>query len=157
MKISAQEEYGLRILMRIGQHPNPEGISIPEISRLEGLSNHYVAKLCRILRLAGLVKSSRGTSGGYTLAKPSDCIMLNEVLDALGGRLYDEEFCGNHSGMLNLCTNSVDCSIRSLWQIIQINIDQVLDNISLQNLLQPAAQIEKFVPKKHIQVMKPVK
>ncbi|MCA9741792.1 MAG: Rrf2 family transcriptional regulator [Deferribacteres bacterium] len=148
MKISAQEEYGLRILMQIGQHEGADGISIPEISRLEGLSNHNVAKLCRILRLAGLIKSSRGNVGGYSLAKPADRIMLSEVLSALGGRLYDEEFCENHAGALNFCSNSMDCSVRSLWQIIQVSIDKVLENISLKSLLEPAPTLYHITPNK---------
>ena len=151
MKISAQEEYGLRILSRIAQCPVAEGITIPEISRLEGISHHNVAKLCRLLRLAGLVKSSRGNVGGYSLAKSAKNILLSDVLAVLGGRLFDEGFCGNHAGVLNLCTNSVDCAIRSLWQVIQVNIDHVLDNITLQSLLAPANQLHNLPFQKHTQ------
>ena len=60
MKITAQEEYGLRILLRIARASNSDGLTIPEISEAEGLSTHNVAKLCRILRLAGFIRSSRG-------------------------------------------------------------------------------------------------
>lgn len=142
MKITAQEEYGLRIILRIAQSPEPEGITLPEISRAEGLTIHNVAKLCRILRLAGLIKSSRGKSGGYTLAKVPARIKLGEILEALGGRLFDEAFCGNHTGVEQLCTNSLDCTIRSIWQIIQINVNQVVDKITLENLLRPASALD---------------
>jgi Rrf2 family protein len=151
MKISAQEEYGLRILLRIAQSQSPDGITIPEISRSEGLSSHNVAKLCRILRLAGFVKSSRGSTGGYTLAMPVEKIVLGDILRTLGGRLFDDDFCGNHSGVLQLCTNSVDCTIRSLWQIIQINIDEVVDNITLKNLLGPTNDLSKFAPTQQVE------
>lgn len=150
MKISAQEEYGLRILLRIAQSPSSEGITIPEISRGEGLSNHNVAKLCRLLRMSGFIKSSRGKTGGYKLAKSAEKIILGDILNALGGRLFDEDFCGSHSGILQLCTNSVDCTIRSLWQIIQINIDEVVDNITLKNLLGPTKDLHQFAPNQQV-------
>ena len=54
------------------------------------------------------------------LAKPAKEIKIKYVLKALGGVLYDKDFCGQHTGTVNLCTNSVDCSARSLWQMIQL-------------------------------------
>ena len=70
MKISAQEEYGVRCLLQIGGRGLGASLTIPEISRAEGISSHYVAKLLRVLRRGGLVKSVRGQAGGYTLSRP---------------------------------------------------------------------------------------
>src|SRR5215208_3968408 len=137
MKITAQEEYGLRILIRIGACKDKEGMSIPQLSEAEGLSSHYVAKLTRILRMGGFINSTPGYKGGYVLAMPSQQIIINQVLKALGGSIFDKEFCGTHSGSLKLCTNSVDCSSRSLWQMIQFTIDQLLDKVSLHDLVNP--------------------
>ena len=135
MKITAQEEYGLRILLRIASCRDEEGMSIPQLSDAEGLSSHYVAKLTRILRMEGFINSTPGYKGGYILAKPAKKININKVLKALGGALFDKEFCGLHTGTLRLCINSVDCSSRSLWQMIQFTIDQLLDKITLHDLV----------------------
>jgi Rrf2 family transcriptional regulator, iron-sulfur cluster assembly transcription factor len=135
MKITAQEEYGLRILIRIASCTDKEGMSIPQLSTAEGLSSHYVAKLTRILRMAGFVNSTPGYKGGYVLAKSAKLIVINEVLKALGGALFDQKFCGSHAGSFKLCTNSVDCSARSLWQLIQISVDRLLDKITLHDLV----------------------
>ncbi|HEV8286455.1 MAG TPA: Rrf2 family transcriptional regulator [Chitinophagaceae bacterium] len=135
MKITAQEEYGLRILLRIASCRDEDGMSIPQLSEAEGISPHYVAKLTRILRIEGFINSTPGYKGGYVLAKPSNEIIINEVLKALGGPLYDMEFCGHHAGALKLCTNSVDCSSRSLWKMIQFTIDQLLDKVTLHDLV----------------------
>ncbi len=135
MKISAQDEYGLRILIRIAEADEQEGLSIPQISELEGMSVSYVGKLTRALRLAGFIESTRGQKGGYILAKPVEDINIGEVLRALGGALFDEGFCSKHSAGFNICTNSVDCSVRSLWRIVQQSLDHVLGQISLQDLL----------------------
>ena len=135
MKITSQEEYGLRILIRIGACKDKEGMSIPQLSEAEGLTPHYVAKLTRILRLEGFINSTPGYKGGYVLAKAADKIIINEVLKALGGALFDKDFCGSHAGALKLCTNSVDCSSRSLWQMIQFIVDRFLDQVTLNDLV----------------------
>jgi Rrf2 family iron-sulfur cluster assembly transcriptional regulator len=135
MKITAQEEYGLRILIRIARCQNETGMSIPQLSEAEGLSTHYIAKLTRILRMAGFINSTPGYKGGYILAQPAALIRVNEVLKTLGGELYSPGYCRTHAGALKLCTNSVDCSVRSLWQMIQFTTDQLLDRLSLQDLV----------------------
>jgi Rrf2 family iron-sulfur cluster assembly transcriptional regulator len=135
MKITAQEEYGIRILIRIAKCADGKsGLSIPQLSEAEGLTPHYVAKLTRQLRLGGFLKSTPGQKGGYILSKPSSEININQVLKTLGGALFNKEFCATHIGALNLCTNSVDCSARSLWKIIQFAVDQVLDKMTLADL-----------------------
>ena len=57
------------------------------------------------------------------------------MLKALGGALFDVKFCGSHSGTMKLCTNSVDCSSRSLWQMKQYIVDRFLDKITLHDLV----------------------
>ena len=139
MKITAQEEYGLRILLRIARQ-GKEGLSIAAISESEGLSTAYVAKLTRLLRMAGYVNSTPGNKGGYSLALPAAEININKVLKVLGGALFSQRFCEEYPGAVKLCTNSIDCSVRSLWQMIQLTVDQLLDQVSLKDLLSPEQQ-----------------
>lgn len=134
MKITAQEEYGLRILIRIAACKDSTGMSIPQLTEAEGLSSHYIAKLTRILRMSGFINSTPGHKGGYVLAKNAKEIVIKDVLAALGGVLFDKKFCAAHTGALKLCTNSIDCSARSLWQMIQFAVDRVLDQITLHDL-----------------------
>lgn len=135
MKLSSQEEYGLRCLLRLGAQGDGGTLTIPEISRAEGISPEYVAKLMRIMRRGELVKSARGAMGGYTLARPADQITVGDALNLLGGRLFESGFCERHTGVENLCTHSIDCSLRSLWRALQTALDQVLTRTTLKNLL----------------------
>ena len=144
MKITAQEEYGLRILIRIARCDDPAGLSIPQLTETEGLSSHYVAKLTRILRMGGFINSTPGYKGGYVLAMPANEIIINKVLKSLGGALYDTEFCGTHSGVTRLCTHSVDCSSRSLWTMIQFILDKFLDGVTLYDLVNPEKESAKI-------------
>src|SRR6185437_1907728 len=123
MKFTSQEEYGLRCLLRLGKE-HGTSLTIPEISKVEGISNAYVAKLMRVLR-----------TGGHMLARAPERISVGEALAVLGGRLYEPAFCSEHSGEERVCTHSVDCSLRSLWRSLQLVLDQVLDGTSLRDLL----------------------
>lgn len=143
MKISAQDEYGLRILLQVAKAHPEEGLNLSQISGLENISQAYAAKITRLLRIAGFIQSIRGQKGGYILAMPASDIKINHVLKSMGGAMYDEKFCGQHSGSLSLCTNSVDCSLRSLWTILQINMDKLLDQISIQDLMKSETQVNQ--------------
>ena len=145
MKFSTQEEYGLRCLIRIAKSNSSNGLTIPEISELEGLSTAHVAKLLRILRIGEFIESSRGQTGGYKLARPSGEIIIGSVLEALGGKLYESSFCNIHSGIQDICTNSIDCSIRSLWSKVQSLLDSVLNKLTLRDLLGNEDQVSFIV------------
>ncbi|HEY0867802.1 MAG TPA: Rrf2 family transcriptional regulator [Fimbriimonas sp.] len=135
MKFSAQEEYGLRCLLQIARRGEDASLTIPEISRLEGLSQTHVAKLLMILRKEGFINSTRGQSGGYSLSRSPSAILVGDVMAALGGRLYDDEFCNRHTGHADICTHAVDCSVRSLWQVIQEAVDGVVGKLTLSDML----------------------
>lgn len=145
MKLTSQEEYGLRCLLQIARRGEGGSLTIPEISQAEGISSSYVAKLMRALRQAGFVKSARGQVGGYALARPAEQINVGEVLAVLGGRLFEPDFCERHAGTENMCTNSVDCSIRSLWHAVQIVVDRVLSGTTLKDLVHNEIEMTSWV------------
>src|SRR4051794_351979 len=89
MRISAQEEYGLRCLLRLAKAESGS-LTLPEIAAAEGLSVPHVAKLMSVLRQANMVDSVRGRSGGYRLARPAEEIGLGRLLLVLGEPLFDE-------------------------------------------------------------------
>lgn len=145
MKISSHEEYGLRCLLEIGKHGSGKSLTIPEIGAAEDISISYVAKLLRILRRAGFVKSVRGKTGGYTLSRPASQISINDVMAALGGSVFSSDFCKRHPGQGNLCVHSTDCSLRSLWRTIHTAVDGILSKTTLQDLLRDEYQMNIWI------------
>jgi Rrf2 family protein len=145
MKLTSQEEYGLRCLLQIARAGDTGSLTIPMLSSLEGISRSYVAKLLRVLRRGGFIKSARGQVGGYTLARPANQINVGEALALLGGRLYDPEFCDHHVGLEPICTNSDDCSIRSLWRGVQLVVDRLLSQTTLSDLLRSEKETAAWV------------
>lgn len=140
MKFSAQEEYGLRCLLSIAEAGPDASLTIPEISQKEGLSSSHVAKLLSILRRAGYVQSTRGQQGGYALSMPTDQMILRDLLECLGGRLYGDGFCARHSGNEEECVHTDDCRLRPLWMQVQSAVDTVLDRYTVADVLRESIE-----------------
>lgn len=135
MKISALEEYGLRCLVSLGRCENGNSLTINEIATKEGLTVPNVRKLMMLLREAKLVESVRGRAGGYALKHDARDISVGQIVESLGGRMYDAAFCGRFTGELAICTHSSACSVRSLWAILDDLIGGVLHRIRLSDLI----------------------
>lgn len=149
MKITAQEEYGLRCLLRLAQAAEGQSLTIPEIASSEGLTPAYVAKLLAVLRQAGLIDSVRGRAGGYRLASPPEDIHLGALLLVLGEPLFDEpNYCTRHAGSEsedNLCVHHNHCSLRALWQTLEIWMRKTLDQLTLADLLESGERIVELL------------
>lgn len=135
MKLSAQEEYGLRCLLTLARARPGESLTIPQIAEAERISGPNVAKLLRALKRGGYVIALRGQSGGYALARKASAINVGEVLGCLGGKIYDAAFCGRHSSATRGCGHNSDCSVRSVWRLVQSAVDGVLSRLTLADLL----------------------
>jgi Rrf2 family protein len=145
VKLTAHEEYGLRCLLQIGRQGKGGSLTIPEMGQAEGISTHHAGKILQILRQGGFLRSERGQAGGYALARPPEQITIRDVLAVLGGRLYEEKFCDDHTGRVNTCTHTVDCSIRSLWRTVQNAVDEVLARITLKDMLRKEEEMTSWL------------
>jgi Rrf2 family protein len=136
MRVNPSEEYGLRCLLQLaGEQERGGSLSLHEIAEREGLPIPNTAKLLRRLRLAGIVASTRGRSGGYTLSRPSDQITLSEVLIALDGPFFQSgRDCVSFTGAQEVCVNAADCSVRSLWGALEGLVRGALEKVTLADL-----------------------
>ncbi len=135
MKLSAQEEYGLRCLLTLARAEPGSSLTIPQIAEAERISGPNVAKLLRVLKAGGFVVALRGQSGGYALARKANEVNVGDVLACLGGRIFDAAFCGRHSSATRGCGHNSDCSVRSVWRLVQRAVDDVLSRLTLADLL----------------------
>jgi len=145
MKISAHEEYGLRCLVQLARAEMAgESLTLTQIAEREGLSVANAGKLMWILNKAGLVRSQRGTKGGYSLARPAGEIRLNEVIRVLDEDTVDH-FCKTHAGVLDVCIHTSDCGIRPVIVGLHEIVQNALSEITLAQLVGSEAKVDAML------------
>jgi Rrf2 family protein len=97
-----------------------------------GLPADYLEQLLGQLRRQGLVRSVRGTHGGYLLAKPAKEITLGQVIDAVEGpsRMV---ICAVEP---ELCEQAGHCGMQRTWAMVTEGIQDLMDRYSLHDMLQ---------------------
>ena len=134
MKISAQEEYGLRCLVQLANLKQGESLTLPQIAEREGISTANAGKLMWLLNKAGFVSSTRGTKGGYFLARPAEDIYLNEIIKVLDEDVLSAH-CGSYTGVLDSCVHKGDCGIRPVIVGLHEIVQSALAKITLASLV----------------------
>lgn len=134
MKISAQEEYGLRCLVQLADLPDGESLTLPQIAEREGISTANAGKLMWLLNRAGFVHSTRGTKGGYLLARPAVDIRLSEIIRVLDEEVMNKH-CDNYTGVLDSCVHRGDCGIRPVIAGLNEIVANALSQITLAQLV----------------------
>ncbi len=137
MKITAQEEYGLRCLVQLAQAEKEKGLTVKEVATREGLSSAYVEKLLRLLSRSGLIHSVRGMKGGYLLNRRPQEIRLTEVIKALGNIPTTREICDRFTGNRQSCVHIDNCCIRSAWATLTQMLENFLEGTFLSDLIGP--------------------
>ncbi len=146
MKFSSTEEYGLRCMLQMAKKGLKGNTTIVELAQKEALTPAYVGKIMSILRKSGLVQSLRGQSGGYQLSRAPQEINVNEVMEALSGKFFNqEEYCDTASSDHLGCIHNMDCAIRSLWMGLDLSVSSYLKKCKLSDLVQTEPEMQKYL------------
>jgi len=133
MNISTKGRYGLRAMVDIAVHSLGDYIPLKVIAERQAISENYLEQVFSVLRKAKLVKSARGSQGGYTLSKAASKITVGEVLRILEG---DLSINGDDDGALGLDKTIKVCINTLVWQRVNEQINKVMDSVTLQDLVQ---------------------
>ena len=126
MKLSTKGRYAVTAMFDIALHNNEGPVSLSDISERQGISLSYLEQLFTRLRARGLVKSTRGPGGGYTLAVDSEQIAIADVIDAVDENV-DATRCGGSAN----CQNHQRCLTHDLWENLSDQIRGYLTKITL--------------------------
>jgi FeS assembly SUF system regulator len=129
LRMSKLTDYGTMVLAQLAA--SDRGLTTAgQLAKATHLALPTVSKLLKALVHAGLVLSTRGVQGGYTLARPADSISAADILDALEGPVALTE-CSSSSGG---CDLESYCRVGSAWQRINRSIRTALEGVSLADL-----------------------
>jgi len=128
----------LELAFRYGEGP----IELKEIAKKENISVKYLEQVIIPLRTAGLVKSVRGSKGGYSLAKPPSEICLNDLVDILEGPVHLVECLKDAKA----CQRSSFCVTRDIWKDVSEAIYKIFRSITLRDMVNKRREKEGLIP-----------
>lgn len=126
MKLSTKGRYAVTAMFDIAIHNSDGPVSLSDISERQGISLSYLEQLFGRMRRNGLVASTRGPGGGYSLAHPADEIAIADIIVAVDENV-DATRCGGHAD----CQNQQRCLTHELWEDLSSQIHMFLSGISL--------------------------
>ena len=132
MKLSTRTRYGVRAILELAVNKSSGPLRVKTIAQRQDISVKYLEQLMTILKSAGLVRSIRGSKGGYLLAKAANQIKLSDVFNALEGPSAIAVECLEDK---SYCARAADCVTRQLWAQVQAAIETVLQSMTLQDLV----------------------
>jgi len=131
MKLSTRTRYGTRASIELALEYDRGPLKIKTIAARQDISVKYLEQIIMILRSAGLVRSVRGSKGGYVLSRPPKQVKLSDVFIALEGKPVGIE-CFEHE---DFCPRCASCVTRQIWEQMQKAMLDVLDCVTLQELV----------------------
>lgn len=132
MKISTKGRYALRMLLHLAEHRNCGFIALKDIAERQHISKKYLEQIIPIFNKSGILKTNRGSQGGYQLAKAPDQYTIGEILRLTEGSLAPIA-CVEQD--LSDCERRGDCAMLPVWQGLYHVISDYLDHITLQDIL----------------------
>jgi len=147
MRITTWAEYGLICAVHLAKRHGDGPVTGREIAARERLPADYVEQILLRLRRADVVISTRGAKGGYMLSRDPVDLSVREVISASELGTFDLH-CISHPVAEERCSDSQNCSIRPVWQMLQQRIDDALESVRLSDLLldEPAVRARVGLP-----------
>jgi Rrf2 family protein len=134
MRISSRCEYGLRAMVYLAGHDDGHPVPLSEIAAEETIPAPFLERILARLRENGLVKATRGVSGGYQLARAAGDVVVGDVVTALEGPL-SLVGCIPDEGA---CERAESCASRIVWRRLDSAITGALNSITLDDLTREA-------------------
>jgi Rrf2 family protein len=123
-------------MLDLALHYGDGPILVKDIAKRQQISERYLEHLLILLKVAGMVRSTRGTGGGFTLAKPPAQIRFSEIIQATEGSMAPAECVDNPEAYPQIAL----CAIYDVWLEVKTAIDSILDSTTLQDLLERQRQ-----------------
>jgi Rrf2 family protein len=133
MQIPRRVDYGLRAVIYLSNRDPEKCCPIAEIAKQQRVPRKFLEKIVQDLIRSGLIKSKRGSSGGYTLARPAEDISLFDVIQAIEGPLAVNACLDEHLG----CDQSPSCTMQGVWSDVQRKITEMLTQTTIADLTLP--------------------
>ena len=127
MQIPRRVDYGLRAVIYLSEKDPEKCCSIAEIAERQGVPRKFLEKIIQDLIRGGLIKSKRGSCGGYSLARRADQISFYDVISAIEGPIVVNACMDEELG----CDQMPRCSMIGVWTEVQRSVTEVLSRTTI--------------------------
>jgi Rrf2 family iron-sulfur cluster assembly transcriptional regulator len=131
MELTRKGDYAIRGIVYLAGRPLDKVCLLSDIAAAVDVPPTFLAKIFQQFSKIGLVKSFRGTGGGFLLGRPPENITLLEVVEAVEGPIIPNRCVVTPSD----CDRSTFCTVHPVWQRVQEEVRTVLDGITLKELI----------------------
>lgn len=138
MKISTKGRYALRLMLDLATYDTGGPVSLKDVARRQEMSDKYLEQIIAVLNKAGYVKSIRGAQGGYLLKKDPSEYTVGMILRLTEGDLAPVSCVGEKK---DECERRADCVTIRIWQQINDAVNNIVDNITLSDMLEWQAEL----------------
>jgi Rrf2 family protein len=138
MKLSKRSEYGLKALIELASYYGQGVVTVSQIAAKHQISVKFLELILLDLRRAGVLHSRQGVHGGYYLAAPPEQITIGQVVRILDGTIAPIRCVSKMSYERCTCPDEELCELRLIMLKVRNAIADVLDNISLADVVQNA-------------------
>ncbi|MCM1507698.1 MAG: Rrf2 family transcriptional regulator [Ruminococcus flavefaciens] len=133
MKISTRGQNAVKLMLDLATYNNGEPVKLKDIARRQDISEKYLEQIVSVLQKASLVKSFKGSHGGYMLQYPPEKYTVGYILKTVEGDMSPVSCVGENSAD---CEKSGICVCNRLWQKLSTAINDVLEGITLADMLE---------------------
>jgi Rrf2 family protein len=144
LRITTWAEYGLIVTLHLAKRRGDGPMPARDVAEQEGLPTDYVEQILLKLRRAGIVTSTRGAHGGYLLARDPNEVSVKDVIEGAEHHTFEVN-CDVRPIDPARCSAGTSCSIRPVWRALQHRIDDLLNSVSLAELLREEVDVERLV------------
>lgn len=137
IKLSKLSDYAIVVLSRLSGAAG-EVVTVAQMTAYTGIPEPTVSKVLKLLARAGIIESTRGVNGGYALKRPASAITVTELITALEGPIALTTCIETVEGSSG-CMIDALCPLRGGWKKVNEALTKALDEVSLDDLLIPAA------------------
>ncbi len=130
MALTRKGEYAIRGIINLAQQPPDEMVLLGDIAAATDAPAAFMAKILQAFAKQGIVRSSRGAKGGFTLAKPPSAITLREIVEAVEGPIVPNR-CLTGQGS---CNRDRECHVHPVWKRVQTQVVSILDCVTIADL-----------------------
>ena len=145
MKVSAKDEYACLAVLELSLSYNPDvPVRVHDIAKRQNIPAKFLFQIMQVLKRVDIVRSKRGTDGGYVLTRPPEAITVGDVIKSVSGP-FVQLSCLESGSFDDPCERETTCQLKPIWAEVDHAVAAVLDGVTFADLVQKVRSREQQV------------